>query len=84
MAVRSSVVIYQGYLVAESYTSGTEGGPRRWTAQTCNDMKSSTKSVFGTAVGVFLDEYSGRVTLDSYLVGDSRDASLVRRSGISR
>jgi CubicO group peptidase (beta-lactamase class C family) len=33
--------------------------------------------VFGTAVGVFLDEYRDRVTLDSLLVGTSRDASLI-------
>jgi CubicO group peptidase (beta-lactamase class C family) len=70
------VVIYQGHIIAESYTTGADG-PARWTARTCNDMKSSTKSVFGTAVGVFLDEYRDRVTLDSYLVGSSRDASLV-------
>ncbi|HAK54809.1 MAG: serine hydrolase [Vicinamibacterales bacterium] len=70
------VIIYQGHIVAESYTTGDDG-PQPWTVRTCNDMKSSTKSVFGTAVGVFLDEYRDRVTLDSYLVGDSRDASLV-------
>jgi CubicO group peptidase (beta-lactamase class C family) len=71
------VVIYKGHLVGESYQKGNEGGPKRWTAQTCNDMKSSTKSVFGTAMGVFLDEYKDRVSLDSYLVGASREESLV-------
>jgi CubicO group peptidase (beta-lactamase class C family) len=40
-------------------------------------MKSSTKSVFGTAVGVFLDEYRDRVDLDTYLVGFSREESLI-------
>ena len=71
------VVVYKGRIIGESYTTGTEGGPRPWTARTCNDMKSSTKSVFGTAAGVFLDEYSDRVNLDSYLVGSSREESLI-------
>ena len=71
------VIIYKGHLIHESYVTGTEGGPERWTAQSCNDMKSSTKSVFGTAVGVFLDEYKDRVSLDSYLVGTSREDSLI-------
>jgi CubicO group peptidase (beta-lactamase class C family) len=71
------VIIYRGHIVGESYTTGSEGGPQPWTAQTCNDMKSSTKSVFGTAVGVFLDEYGDRVTLDSYLVAPSREDSLI-------
>ncbi len=44
------VIIYRGHIIGESYVTGTEGGPQRWTARTCNDMKSSTKSVFGTAV----------------------------------
>ena len=71
------VVVYKGHVVGESYTTGSEGGPQPWTAQSCNDMKSSTKSVFGTAVGAFLDEYKDRVDLDTYLVGSSRDDSLV-------
>lgn len=71
------VVVYKGHIVGESYTTGAEGGPQPWTAETCNDMKSSTKSVFGTAVGVFLEEYSDRVNLDTYLVGSSRENSLV-------
>ncbi|MCP4896746.1 MAG: serine hydrolase [bacterium] len=70
-------IVYKGHVVGESYVTGTEGGPQPWTAQTCNDMKSSTKSVFGTAVGVFLDEYKDRVNLDSYLVGSSRKNSLI-------
>ena len=37
------LVIHRGHVIAESYTTGEEGGPRRWTAATCNDMKSSTK-----------------------------------------
>ena len=40
-------------------------------------MKSSTKSVFGTAVGVFLDEYKDKVNLESYLVGSSSEESLI-------
>lgn len=71
------VIIYKGHVIGESYTTGIEGGPQPWTALTCNDMKSSTKSVFGTAVGVFLDEYGDRVNLDTYLVGGSRDESLL-------
>lgn len=71
------VIINRGHVVAESYVTGLEGGPQAWTPWSCNDMKSSTKSVFGTAVGVFLDEYRDRVTLDSDLVGASRDESLV-------
>ena len=71
------VVIYQGHLIHESYVTGKDDGPQPWTARSCNDMKSSTKSVFGTAVGVFLDEYKSRVNLDSYLVGSSREESLV-------
>ena len=71
------LVVYKGHIVAESYTTGEEGGPQPWNAQSCNDMKSSTKSVFGTAVGVFLDEYKDRVNLDTYLVGTSREDSLI-------
>ena len=71
------VVVYNGRIIGESYTTGTEGGPQPWNARTCNDMKSSTKSAFGTAAGVFLDEYRDRVNLDSYLVGSSREESLI-------
>ena len=71
------LIVHQGVVVAESYVTGAEGGPQPWTATTCNDMKSSTKSVFGTAVGVFLDEYRERVTLDTPLVGTRRDDSLI-------
>ncbi len=71
------IIIHKGRLVGESYVTGNEGGPIKWTAQTCNDMKSSTKSVFGTGVGVFLDDYKDQVNLDSYLVGDSRESSLI-------
>jgi CubicO group peptidase (beta-lactamase class C family) len=71
------VVIHKGHVIGESYTTGEEGGPQPWTASSCNDMKSSTKSVFGTAVGVFLDEYKDRVNLDTYLVGSSREESLI-------
>ncbi len=71
------VIVYGGHIIGESYTTGTEGGPQPWTEGSCNDMKSSTKSVFGTAVGVFLDEYADRVSLDSYLVDSSRESSLI-------
>lgn len=71
------VIIYKGYIIGESYITGTDGGPQPWTAQTCNDMKSSTKSVFGTAVGVFLEEYKDRINLETYLVGSSREDSLI-------
>lgn len=71
------VVIHRGHLVGESYVTGNDGGPQAWTPRSCNDMKSSTKSVFGTAVGVFLDQYRDRMTLDSLLVGTSRETSLV-------
>lgn len=70
------VIIYKGYLVSETYVTGADG-PQPWTARTSNDMKSSTKSVFGTAAGVFLEEYKNRVTLETLLVGDSRDQSLI-------
>ena len=71
------VIIYKGHLVSETYTTGTEGGPSSWTSQTCSDMKSSTNSVFGTAVGVFLNQFASRVTLESLLVGTSRKESLI-------
>lgn len=71
------LIIYKGHVIGESYTTGSEGGPQPWHAGTCNDMKSSTKSVFGTAAGVFLREYQDRVNLDTYLVGPSREESLI-------
>ncbi len=73
----SLLVIYKGHVIGESYVTGTEGGPQPWKPTSCNDVKSSTKSVFGTAVGVFLDEYKDKVNLDSYLVGKSREESLI-------
>ncbi len=71
------LIVHRGLVIAESYVTGSEGGPQPWTAETCNDMKSSTKSVFGTAVGVFLDEYRDRVDLDTLLVGTGREESLI-------
>ena len=71
------VIVYKGEIVGESYVTGTEGGPQPWTATTSNDMKSSTKSVFGTAVGVFLEEYKDKVNLDTLLVGNSPEESLI-------
>ncbi len=71
------LVIYEGHIIAESYITGKEGGPQPWTPTSCNDVKSSTKSVFGTALGVFLDEYKDEMTLDSYLVGENRESSLI-------
>ncbi len=71
------VIIYKGHIISESYVTGSEGGPQHWTPSTCNDMKSSAKSVFGTAVGVFLKEYEDSVTLDTDLVGKSREDSLI-------
>lgn len=71
------LIIYRGQLIGESYVTGVDGGPQPWTAATCNDMKSSTKSVFGTAVGLFLDEFKDRITLDSLLVGDNRNNTLL-------
>ncbi len=71
------VIIYKGHLIAESYTTGDLGGPENWTPATCNDMKSSTKSVFGTAAGVFLDEYRDTVDLETPLIGVSHDSSLI-------
>ncbi len=71
------VIVYKGHIIGESYTTGTEGGPQPWTEHSCNDVKSSTKSVFGTAVGVFLDEYRNRVNLDTLLVGTSQEDSLI-------
>ncbi len=71
------VVIYRGHMVAESYVTGEHGGPRSWGRETCNDVKSSTKSIFGTAVGAFLNEYKGKVSLDTPLVGGGRGESLI-------
>ena len=71
------IVVRGGAIISESYVTGAEGGPQPWTADTCNDMKSSTKSVFGTAVGVFLDEFRDTIDLDTPLVGTSRADSLV-------
>jgi CubicO group peptidase (beta-lactamase class C family) len=71
------VIIYKGYIIGESYVTGSNGGPQPWTRYTCNDMKSSTKSIFGTAVGVFLEEYKDKVNLESLLVGECRDDSLI-------
>jgi hypothetical protein len=71
------VIIYKGHIIGESYVTGTKGGPQPWTAQTCNAVASSTESVFGTAVGVFLEEFKDRVNLDTYLVGTSRENSLI-------
>lgn len=71
------LVIYKGHVIGESYVTGTEGGPQPWKPTSCNDVKSSTKSVFGTAVGVFLDEFKDKVGLESYLVGKSREESLI-------
>lgn len=71
------VILRRGHIVGESYTTGSDGGPSPWTPRTCNDMKSSTKSVFGTGVGVFLEEFQDRVNLESRLVGSSPDDSLI-------
>jgi CubicO group peptidase (beta-lactamase class C family) len=71
------IVIHQGKIISENYTTGTKGGPQPWNSKTCNDMCSSTKSVFGTAVGVFLDEHKDKVNLETDLVGKSRETSLI-------
>lgn len=71
------IVVHHGEIIAESYTTGSEGGPQPWNRESCNDVKSSTKSVFGTGLGVFLDEYKDKVTLDSHLVGKSKEDSLI-------
>lgn len=71
------VIIHKGRLIGESYVTGSEGGPENWTAKTCNDMKSSTKSVFGTGAGVLLNEFKDQVTLETPLVGDTRESSLI-------
>jgi len=71
------VIIYKGHIIGESYVTGSEGGPQPWTKQSCNDVKSSTKSVFGTAMGVFLDTYKKTVNLDTLLVGKTRETSLI-------
>ncbi|MBT6031837.1 MAG: serine hydrolase [Kordiimonadaceae bacterium] len=71
------LIIHKGKLIGESYVTGKEGGPDNWTAKTCNDMKSSTKSVFGTGVGVFLDQYKKQVNLETLLVGNDKESSLI-------
>lgn len=71
------IIIHQGFVIGESYATGSVGGPQPWTAQTCNDMKSSTKSLFGTAVFRFLDEYKSKISLETPLVGTSRANSLI-------
>lgn len=71
------VIIHKGRLIGESYVTGSDGGPENWSAKTCNDMKSSTKSVFGTGVGVFLEEYKNQVDLETYLVGSDKESSLI-------
>lgn len=71
------MIVYRGRVIAEHYVTGTKGGPQPWTAKTCNDIHSSTKSVFGTAAGVFLEEFRDRVTLETPLVGTSKETSLI-------
>jgi len=71
------IVVYQGHVVAETYVTGRVAGPQPWTPETCNDIKSATKSVFGTAAGLWLDEYRERVDLDTPLVGSDRSSSLI-------
>ena len=71
------VIVHKGHVIAENYVTGEQGGPQPWSRNTCNDIKSSTKSVFGTIVGAFLKEYSNRVTLNAPLVGESRKESLI-------
>lgn len=73
----SLIIVYKGHMIAETYVTGTLGGPKPWKKQTCNDIKSSTKSIFGTAIGTFLHEYKDRVNLDTPLVGESRENSLI-------
>jgi CubicO group peptidase (beta-lactamase class C family) len=71
------LVIYKGHVIGESYITGKNGGPQPWKPTSCNDVKSSTKSVFGTAVGVFLDEFKDKMTLDTLLVGECEEESLI-------
>lgn len=71
------IIVHGGEIITESYVTGKVGGPQPWTRESCNDVKSSTKSVFGTGVGVFLDEYKEQVNLDTLLVGESREDSLI-------
>ncbi len=71
------LIIYKGYIISEDYITGNQGGPQPWTSQVCNDIKSSTKSVFGTAAGVFLDEFRDKATLETLLVGTSKETSLI-------
>ncbi|MBT5873176.1 MAG: serine hydrolase [Candidatus Latescibacteria bacterium] len=71
------LIIYRGHIIGETYVTGSRGGPQPWGHSTCNDMKSSTKSVFGTAVGVFLEEYDDQVNLETLLVGETKEDSLI-------
>jgi CubicO group peptidase (beta-lactamase class C family) len=71
------LIVYKGYMIAEHYITGVQGGPQPWTALTCNDIKSSTKSVFGTAAGVFLEEFKDQVSLETRFIGTSRERSLI-------
>lgn len=71
------VIVHKGHIIAENYVTGELGGPRPWGKATCNDVKSSTKSVFGMVVGTFLDEYGVKVNLDTPLIGESLAKSLI-------
>jgi CubicO group peptidase (beta-lactamase class C family) len=71
------VIVYKGHIIVENYVTGEKGGPQSWGRDTCNDVKSSTKSIFGTTVGAFLNEYGSRVSLDTPLIGTNREESLI-------
>jgi CubicO group peptidase (beta-lactamase class C family) len=71
------LIVYKGYVIAEHYITGSVGGPQPWTPGVANDIKSSTKSVFGTAAGVFLEEFKDRITLETLLAGTSKENSLI-------
>ena len=75
----SLIIVYKGHIIAETYVTGKSGGPQPWNRQTCNDVKSSTKSIFGTAVGAFLHEYKERINLDTPLTGTSQEDSLIQQ-----
>jgi CubicO group peptidase (beta-lactamase class C family) len=75
----SLIIVYKGHIIAETYVTGKSGGPQPWNRQTCNDVKSSTKSIFGTAVGAFLHEYKERINLDTPLIGTSQEDSLIQQ-----
>lgn len=70
------IVVYKGHIVSESYVTGEKGGPKPWSRATCNDIKSSTKSVFGTVVGAFMKDHR-EVSLDTPLVGEDAKRSLI-------